>query len=636
MKQIKILAAIMLIFSVPSLFAQFEIGISWEFNEDGNLQGWIPSPNFSDVTVKDSVLTATASGPFPYLESEEFNIAASEYKFIYIRMKVPGANTAKIMWDNDGGEWGFHWFPVQGDTNYHEYQLPVFLNERWTGQIIKIRKIDFNLPLNAQLGIDYIRIVHIGPVPEIASFKPLRTVIKQGHEIPLTAIVQNTGDTEVEMKSCLTLPEGITLLDGNLENTHGTLFREIADTLHWRVKCDYVGDYDLSLLLFSDSDTTEKKLTLSVTDEYWEATEFLLSAWSPPYAWYPAPYEDEIFADYFAANFNIVLWVRPDEDLIAKVENYNKKYFLLITNLVGGDLYLRAPDKVIPPEITPQMLSKLDPLIEQFKDNPNVLGYHICDEPHEQAFENIGKVVSYLREKDPKRLCFVNIWPGTNDTEYKNYIRDLLDITKLDLLSYDRYVFFNDRTDTGIFFNNLRVIRESALNYDIPFCNIIQAIGTNDTRESHLNWRIPNEAEHRWQVYASLAYGVKALIWFHWHLDWGVTGSPESEGIKASIAKTNAEINALGPVLVKLETTGAYHANNVPFGEAALPEDAFIKSVSSNADLVVVFFKDEKKQRLRDADEQKFPGRCNSYYHNELLSERFTSFQHGFDCLGSS
>ncbi len=453
--------------------------------------------------------------------------------------------------------------------------------------------MDFNPAMNAQIGIDYIRIVHIGPVPQIASFKPLRTIIKRGHEIPLTAIVQNNGDTQVEMKSVLTLPEEVTWLERKVENTHRVLFRDIADTLYWRIKCDHEGDYDVSLVLFSDTATAEEKLTLSVTDEYWQPEEIFLSAWSPPYAWYPAPYDTKIFEDYFAANFNIVLWVRPEETLVDMVENYDKKYLLLVSNLVGGDLYLRAPGEVISPEITMDMLANLDGWVEQDKNNPQVIGYFICDEPHEQAFENIGKVVAYLRQKDPTRLSFVNIWPGSSDTEYKNYISALLDKTKLELFSYDRYVFFNDPADQNIFFNNLSVIREAAMKYDIPFCNIIQAIGTNGTSEPQLNWRIPNEAEHRWQVYASLAYGAKGIIWFHWHLDWGVTGSPASEQIMASISKTNAEINALSPILLELNIKSVYRSKNVPVGEAPLPADALIKSVSSNADLVIGFFKDK-------------------------------------------
>ena len=141
---IKLTAVILLLFSTISLFAQYKIGISWEFNEDGNLQGWTASPNFSNIEVKDSLLTATVAGSFPYLASEAFNISASDYRFIFIKMKLPGATSAKIMWNNDSGEWGFYWFPVYADTTFHEYRLPVFLRDQWRGQITGIQKLDFN------------------------------------------------------------------------------------------------------------------------------------------------------------------------------------------------------------------------------------------------------------------------------------------------------------------------------------------------------------------------------------------------------------------------------------------------------------------------------------------------------------
>ncbi len=98
------IAAYLLLLFVFSLFAQYEIGIAWEFNENGNLQGWTASPNFSNIEVKDSMLTATVAGSFPYLSSEEFNISATNYRFIFVRMKLPGATSSKIIWNNDKGE----------------------------------------------------------------------------------------------------------------------------------------------------------------------------------------------------------------------------------------------------------------------------------------------------------------------------------------------------------------------------------------------------------------------------------------------------------------------------------------------------------------------------------------------------
>ena len=112
-----------------------------------------------------------------------------------------------------------------------------------------------------------------------------------------------------------------------------------------------------------------------------------------------------------------------------KVQEHGLKYYLLITNIIGEE-YLRAPDKETPPDVTEEMLLELDVVIDKYKDDPSLLGYHVCDEPHKQAFPNIGKVVNRIREKDPARLSFINIWPS--GIGYGEYIDGLLQIGQLD------------------------------------------------------------------------------------------------------------------------------------------------------------------------------------------------------------
>ncbi len=387
----------------------------------------------------------------------------------------------------------------------------------------------------------------------------------------------------------LHLPAAFSIEAGREEIEHGALSMGSADTLHWMLRCDQTGDFNLKLSVQTEDDSATVEYEANITTDYWRQQEFFLSAWSPPYAWYPPPYDDAVYDYYHKANFDIVLWCAPTDKAVAMVEKYNMKCLLIVTNLVGGDAALKAEDGFYPPDITDDQLANLDPVIEKYRNNPNVIGYFIVDEPKTPAFANVGRVVRYLREKDPERLSFVNLFPGEGP-EYDKYITGFLDIARPELLSYDRYTFFKDH-DGGNFVSNLATIRKWALTYDVPFCNIIQAIGTD---KFNLNWRTPSEAEHRWLVYTSLAYGAKALIWFHWHLDWGVTGSPDREQIYASLQKVNAEINRVGPYLLDLKSVGAYHSGDVPRGGKPLPNDAPVKSVSSNADLVVGLFKDAK------------------------------------------
>ncbi len=587
---LKIFSVLIYIIIFSNLLEAQEIGKAWEFNEDGNFEGIIIGNSLQDSSVADGFLHAKVSGTFPSISSEVFEIEAADYGYFQIRMKLPGATSGKIMWYNDKGVWGFMRFEVNGDSSFHDFNIPVYLSDKWNGKITQIMRLDFNPPLGSEIAIDYIRIVRIGQQPAIDKLLALRSVIKEQADIPFFAVVKNKGDIQAQLSSKLTLPEGAILISGELNNEHGILFKEVADTIKWKIRFNSLGKYDVKLKLFSNTDTTEKILKINVTDEYWKQNEFLLSAWSPPYAWYPAPYEDSVFSYYKNANFDNALWVRDDDALIQKIHQFDLKYFLLITPIFGEPL-LRGIHDEIPPDITEDMLLTLDAIIDKYKNDPNLLGYHICDEPHIQAFKNIEKVVTRIREKDPTRLSFVNIWPNViKDKGSASYIDKLLQTTKLELLSYDRYNFYNGY-DGGEYFSNLSLIRRYALKYDVPFCNIIQAIGTNGTEQEQLNWRTPSQSEHRWLVYSSLTYGVHALIWFHWHNRWGLTGNPDRENIYPSIQSINAEIDSLKNIMVHLNTTEVYHTTT-PNDNWKLPENGIVSSVSNNANLLIGYFKD--------------------------------------------
>ncbi len=574
------------------LFAE-EVAVSWEFNTDGDSEGWTKSFGVSEMTVEEGMLVINTANPFPtIIGSEEINITSEDYGYIYVRMQAIEATEIRIYWQKSDSSVVFIPFShdLIGDSLFHEYRIPIFSDPEWSGEIISLAKIQIGGPLTfagKTVKIDYIRIVGVGVKPEIVKLVPIRTILKSGHVIPLTAIIENTGDKTGEMSSNLILPDGIELISGFLQNDHGLLLPGDTNTLHWEIRNNSVELDTINLVLYSEKDTATIEEQLNFTDQYWRQDEFLLSAWSPPYAWYGQPYEDTVFTYYKNANFDNMFWVRDENALMQKVQQHDLKYFLLITNIIGGD-YLRAPDEKTPPDVTEEMLQKLDVVVDKYIDDPNLLGYHICDEPYEPAFPNIGKVVGRLREKDPTRLSFVNIWPSGNG--YEEYIDALLQTAKLELLSYDRYHFFNDR-DGGSYFGNLETIRRLALKYDIPFCNIIQAIGTNGTVEEDLDWRTPNEAEHRFLVYSSLAYGVHALIWFHWHLDWGLTGNPDRDIIYPSIQNINAEIDSLKQIMLHLTTTEVYQTKPA-HATKPLPSDGIVKSVSDEADLVVGYFKD--------------------------------------------
>ncbi|MBO5510644.1 MAG: hypothetical protein J6B24_02820 [Clostridia bacterium] len=111
---------------------------------------------------------------------------------------------------------------------------------------------------------------------------------------------------------------------------------------------------------------------------------------------------------------------------------------------------------------------------------------------------------------------------------------------------------------------------------------------------------MPNIDEMRWNVYAYLAYGFKALSWFN--LVCPGRSDDEGECFRESViyrdgtiknpqlfkdfGKLNAEVHALGDTLMKLDTVHAYHTTDRIGGVEHLPADWMITPVG-DADFVI-------------------------------------------------
>src|SRR5206468_8751424 len=52
---------------------------------------------------------------------------------------------------------------------------------------------------------------------------------------------------------------------------------------------------------------------------------------------------------------------------------------------------------------------QLDALIERVRWHPALYSYFITDEPNATNFPGLGKLVAYLREKDPAHLAYINL-----------------------------------------------------------------------------------------------------------------------------------------------------------------------------------------------------------------------------------
>ncbi|MFC1597310.1 hypothetical protein ACFL5Q_05145 [Planctomycetota bacterium] len=242
---------------------------------------------------------------------------------------------------------------------------------------------------------------------------------------------------------------------------------------------------------------------------------------------------------------------------------------------------------------------KVARLASDYADHPALFGYYLHDEPNYAWFEALGKVHGEFLRLDPAHPAFINLFPTYASVSqlgtptYSDHLDKYLGIVKPVVLSYDHYCLMNDGRDRVDYFENLELIRAYAARYDVPAWNVILSW-------SHLGYRDPTDAEMRWQVYTSLAYGMKGILYFiYWTPD--PAAPPDRVAIVDSkgkptkrypaIRQLNGEMRTLGKLLLGLTSTGVYHTGPIPRGCRRTLGDLPLR-LPDDQPLLIGFFKD--------------------------------------------
>lgn len=334
----------------------------------------------------------------------------------------------------------------------------------------------------------------------------------------------------------------------------------------------------------------------------WKQDQFLVTFWCPP----PAT---EVNLSAVAAEGYNLTWASVDKlDLVAK-----------------HGLKALLQDPLLAPSTldNPVAKRKLEALIERVKSHPALEGYYLTDEPGSGAFPGLGRLTAFLKEHDPKRLAYINLFPtyanerqlGVSADEaerhkvglplkfagignykkttlaYKEHLRQYIQTVKPGIISYDHYHFLKGGVDGAQYFLNLGLIREASQSAGLPFLNIIQA----STIER--SWRLVDKRELRWQVYTTLAYGGRGISYF---LYWGPAsyGGFYQDGKQTPLAMDaagiNSELKTVGQEMMKLKSIGVYHTAPVPVGGTPMPPDAQFQ-ITGGGQFVTGFFSDAGK-----------------------------------------
>lgn len=247
---------------------------------------------------------------------------------------------------------------------------------------------------------------------------------------------------------------------------------------------------------------------------------------------------------------------------------------------------------------------------DQLPDGPACWGYGVRDEPNAKDFPALRQRVDEIRAARPGKLAYINLFPKYASAEqlgtptYDEHVARFVDEVGVDVLSMDHYPIFKPDTDgRDGYCETLEVMRRESLRKDIPFWNFFNTMPYGPHTD-------PTESQLRWQVFTSLAYGAKGVLYFCY---WTPKGGEFPKGgaiIRVDGTRTrhydqaqriNAALNNLGPALMRLTSTGVIRISPDTDPAAALtgsPIKALAKDeVDPPLDLLLGAFRHEDGRR---------------------------------------
>lgn len=133
---------------------------SWEFNTDGDSEGWMPN-GAAKVEVKGGALQGESAGTDPILSGPAVEIEAETCKRLVVRMSSSADDRPQFFWGTTllpASEASSARFDVPGDGKFHDYTIDLSQCRRWRGVIVSLRLDPASKP-GVKFAIDSIRLM---------------------------------------------------------------------------------------------------------------------------------------------------------------------------------------------------------------------------------------------------------------------------------------------------------------------------------------------------------------------------------------------------------------------------------------------------------------------------------------------
>lgn len=324
----------------------------------------------------------------------------------------------------------------------------------------------------------------------------------------------------------------------------------------------------------------------------WQPDEFPISYWySPPDAFLDAERIAEIAGMDFTVMGNLsVPTVQRAREVLDLAGTHGLRVLVMDRRL---RLFLSDQDG---------WETTVDAVVADYADHPAFYGYFLKDEPNRAQFPLLAKLEDALSGRDPAHLPYINLFPTYATPEqlgtpsYYDHLEEYLTTVTPRVVSYDHYALLKNDKLRPDYFENLELVRDAAQRHGVPFWFIIQLI------QASSSWREVTEQDLRWQVYTSLAYGVKGIWYFtmwtvpSWNKeDPAVVGIYDLQGKRTRffepVKRVNAELRVIGQAMLGLRSVGVFHTPSVPEG-GRRPGGTCPVVDSDGGDLLIGWFRD--------------------------------------------
>ena len=218
---------------------------------------------------------------------------------------------------------------------------------------------------------------------------------------------------------------------------------------------------------------------------------------------------------------------------------------------------------------------KMRAVVADYHDHSALWGYFITDEPSADEFRALADIVAELRRLDPDHPAYINLYPNYAEPwrlgaeRYADYVTQFIETVQPSLVCYDHYALLEDDVTRPVYFPNLATVRGKCVEAGLDFWQVILATPFG-------SYRNPTDADLRWQVWTTLAYGAKGVsyytywtpMWKNYH-DAVIDEFGERTHHYPLVQRINRQVVQLGPTLAGLRSVGVVHGS----GQAGATED---------------------------------------------------------------